>query len=188
MTRPRGRLTASALPAATAGRAAPLGQSPAAVTNEWPTPAPLFRALDAEFGFTLDPCATADNAKCARYFTRDDDGLTRPWAPAVVWMNPPYGRDIAHWVRKAYQEAQRGAVVVALIPSRTDTAWWHRYVMRAAEIRFIVGRVRFGTSSINAPFPSALVVFTAAGSSQAAPRVSSYSLAAVQHALIEVAS
>jgi site-specific DNA-methyltransferase (adenine-specific) len=128
----------------------------------WETPQELFDELDAEFGFTLDPCASDATAKCTRYFTAIDDGLAQPW-DGVVFMNPPYGREIGRWVKKAYDESRRGAVVVCLIPARTDTAYWHDYVMRADEIRFIRGRLHFGgqheRTAHNAPFPSAVVVF-----------------------------
>ena len=123
----------------------------------WETPQDFFDRLDAEFHFTLDVCATPENAKCERYYTERDNGLMQPWQGAC-WMNPPYGREIGRWVRKAYFAAQAGATVVCLVPARTDTAWWHDYVMRANEIRFVRGRLRFGGSN-NAPFPSAVVVF-----------------------------
>lgn len=129
---------------------------------DWSTPTALFRVLDHEFSFTLDPCATADNAKCERYFTEGDDGLAQSWS-GVVFMNPPYGSTLSQWVRKAWEESQRGTVVVALIPARTDTAYWHDYVMRSSEVRFIRGRLHFGgdheRTAHNAPFPSAVVVF-----------------------------
>lgn len=127
---------------------------------EWPTPRALFDQLDREFGFTLDPSATPENAKCARFFTRDDDGLSQPWAPAIVFCNPPYGsRETGRWVAKARQEADRGAVVVLLIPVRTDTRWWHDHIEGRAEVRFLKGRVRFDGAKSSAPFPSAVVVF-----------------------------
>ena len=126
-------------------------------TPEWETPQDLFDRLDAEFGFTLDVCATPDNAKCDRYYTEADDGLVQPWE-GVCWMNPPYGKGILYWMRKAYQAAVEGATVVCLVPARTDSGWWHDYVMKG-EVRFIRGRVRFSGSSVNAPFPSAIVVF-----------------------------
>lgn len=142
-------------------------------TDAWSTPQPLFDALDAEFGFTLDSCATLETAKCERFFTREDDGLSKPW-PGVVFMNPPYGRDIALWVAKAHKESRRGATVVCLLPARTDTGYWHDYVMRADEIRFIRGRLHFGgdheRTAHNAPFPSAVVVFRPPTS---VPRISS---------------
>ena len=126
-------------------------------TPEWPTPAAFFEALDREFGFTLDPCATEGNAKCASFFTREHDGLAQRWT-GVVFMNPPYGREIVRWMRKAHEESLRGATVVCLVPARTDTAWWHEYAVKG-EIRFIRGRLKFGDSKNSAPFPSALVIF-----------------------------
>lgn len=139
-------------------------------TDEWPTPKPLFDKLDNEFNFTLDPCADEQNAKCDRFFTEVDDGLSRTWDGAV-FMNPPYGRAIGLWVAKAYKESLNGSTVVCLIPARTDTAYWHDYVMQADEVRFIRGRLNFvcdrqesrrdtGESKAhNAPFPSVVVVF-----------------------------
>ena len=125
---------------------------------DWGTPNEIFEPLDKEFGFTLDPCATPENAKCEKFYTPDDDGLSRSWADEVVFMNPPYGREIGKWIKKAYEESCQ-SVVVCLIPSRTDTAWWHDYCMKADEIRFLRGRVRFVGGSSSAPFPSAIVVF-----------------------------
>ena len=125
--------------------------------HDWETPQWLFDILDAEFGFTLDPCATPQNAKCKKFFTPEVDGLKQSWAGEVVFMNPPYGKEIGLWVKKAYEEKE--AMVVCLIPARTDTHWWHKYVMKADEIRFIKGRLKFGEAQYNAPFPSAIVVF-----------------------------
>jgi site-specific DNA-methyltransferase (adenine-specific) len=127
---------------------------------DWSTPQPFFDLVDAEFGFTLDAAAEPHNTKCAVYYDADEDGLANPW-PGVVWCNPPYGRAIAKWVEKGYQEAQNGSTVVMLIPARTDTAYWHDYVMRAAEVRLLRGRLVFGSGEAraNAPFPSALIVF-----------------------------
>jgi phage N-6-adenine-methyltransferase len=131
-------------------------------TPEWPTPKNVFDGLDSEFGFTLDPCSTHENAKCPKHFTRDDDGLTQDWSGDVVFMNPPYGREIGQWMAKAYAESQKGATVVCLVPSRTDTDWWHRYAMRG-EIRLYRGRIKFEGGKANAPFPSAIIVFRPAG-------------------------
>jgi len=128
-------------------------------TPEWPTPPPFFERLDKEFHFTLDPCATKENAKCGYYFTETQDGLMQDWSAHVVFMNPPYGRVISAWIEKAYSEAQKGATVVCLVPARTDTAWWHTYCMRSAEIRLVRGRLKFGDSKNSAPFPSAVIVF-----------------------------
>ena len=127
-------------------------------TSEWETPQWLFDALAAEFDFTLDPCATHESAKCAKHFTREEDGLSRNWQDHTVFMNPPYGREIARWMRKAYESSRSGATVVCLVPARTDTAWWHRWAMKG-EIRLLRGRIRFVGGRHSAPFPSAVVVF-----------------------------
>lgn len=127
-------------------------------TPEWSTPLDLFAALDREFDFTLDPCATPENTTCDNYYTLADDGLSQTWT-GRVFMNPPYGRVIGKWMRKACESAFSTAeLVVCLVPARTDTAWWHDYAMRG-EIRFIRGRLRFGAAKWSAPFPSAVVVF-----------------------------
>ena len=126
-------------------------------TPEWATPQDLFDKLNSEFGpFVLDVCADQSNAKCARFFTKEQDGLRQLWE-GKVWMNPPYGRAIGEWIKKAYNSSTWGATVVCLIPARTDTAYWHDYVMKG-EIRFLRGRVKFGGKG-PAPFPSAVVVF-----------------------------
>jgi phage N-6-adenine-methyltransferase len=128
-------------------------------TDEWETPQELFDALDAEFGFKVDVCATAENAKTPHFFTRADDGLNQDWVAAgVCWMNPPYGKNIGRWVEKARMSAESGATVVCLLPARTDTAWWWDHCL-AGEIRFLRGRLRFSGSDAGAPFPSAVVVF-----------------------------
>lgn len=131
-------------------------------TNEWATPQDFFDRLDEEFDFTLDPCATPENAKCNRYFTKGGDGLSQDWSGDRVFMNPPYGREIGKWVRKAYEESQKGALVVCLIPARTDTSYWHEFVIGGgAEVRFVRGRIKFenGEKPQPAPFPSAIVIF-----------------------------
>lgn len=129
-------------------------------TDDWATPIDFYRQLDHEFGFALDPCASEGNAKCRRYFTVEVDGLAQDWSPGPVFMNPPYGREIARWVEKAWLESQRGVLVVGLLPARTDADWWHRCVISAdAEVRFIRGRLKFGGSENSAPFPSAVVVW-----------------------------
>ena len=128
-------------------------------TPEWATPQELFDRLDKQWEFTLDPCATPENAKCDRFFTTEQDGLSRPWKCDCVFMNPPYGRHIGKWVRKAYFEAQQGATVVCLLPSRTDTKWFHEYCLRG-DIEFLKGRLYFNDGKGRAPFPSMIVVFT----------------------------
>lgn len=131
-------------------------------SDDWPTDPKVYARLDDEFGFTLDPCASHDNHKAPRYFTRDDNGLTQPWA-GRVFMNPPYGRAIGAWMRKAWEASQTTAeLVVCLVPARTDTRWWHEWAVRG-EIRFLRGRLRFGDLSSPAPFPSAVVVFRNGG-------------------------
>ena len=129
-------------------------------TCEWETPQLFFDALNAEYHFDVDVCATANNAKCERYYTKEQDGLSQQWK-GVCWMNPPHGREIGKWMRKAYESSLYGATVVCLVPARTDTAWWHDYAMKG-EVEFVRGRLKFGGSKANAPFPSAIVTFWAA--------------------------
>ena len=126
-------------------------------TDLWFTPQAFFDKYDSIYNFNLDVCAIPENAKCKNYFTQEIDGLKQEWN-GVCWMNPPYGRTIKHWVKKAYESSLNGATVVCLLPARTDTAWWHDYVMNG-EIEFIRGRLKFGDSKNSAPFPSAVVVF-----------------------------
>jgi phage N-6-adenine-methyltransferase len=132
-------------------------------SDEWETPQEFFNVLNAKYSFTLDVCAAPLNAKCGRYYTKTEDGLSQPWY-GVCWMNPPYGREIVRWVRKAYESSLgAGTVVVCLLPARTDTQWWHEYVAaHAGQVEFIRGRLKFGKGGAaknSAPFPSALVVF-----------------------------
>lgn len=129
-------------------------------SDQWATPQDFFDALDAEFHFSLDVCALPENAKCKNYFTPEIDGLSQPWK-GRVWCNPPYGREIGQWVRRAYFAAVSGGaeVVVMLLPARTDTRWFHEYIYNKAEIRFVKGRLKFGDSNNSAPFPSMVVVF-----------------------------
>jgi phage N-6-adenine-methyltransferase len=129
--------------------------------DDWETPQDLFDELDAEFHFTLDVCATPRNAKCDRYFTPDDDGLAQRWE-GVCWCNPPYGREIGRWMRKAFESAQQGATVVCLVPARTDTKWWHEYAKKG-ERRELKGRIKFVGAKHPAPFPSVVVVFRPTG-------------------------
>ena len=140
-------------------------------SDEWETPLDLFDKLNNEFNFTLDPCSTHENHKCDKYFTEEDDGLSKDWSGEVVFVNPPYGRSIGKWVKKSYEEYQKGTTVVMLIPSRTDTKWFHQYIHEIAEVRFIKGRLKFmnrllpswneeGNYKLSpAPFPSMIVVF-----------------------------
>ena len=139
-------------------------------SNEWETPQEFFDKLNEKYKFTLDPCATHENHKCEKYYTIEDDGLSKSWANEIVFINPPYG-NIGDWVKKACDEYKdNGAVVVMLIPSRTDTKYWHEYIMKfATTIYFVKGRLKFknkviadytGKTDLSpAPFPSVLVVF-----------------------------
>lgn len=121
---------------------------------DWRTPDAVYEKLDAEFHFDCDPCP--HDRECDAL---DKDSLWRkPWGQRN-FLNPPYGREIGKWIQKAYEEWQKGKTVVLLIPSRTDTRWWHDYVMKATEIRFIRGRLKFKGAKFNAPFPSVVVVF-----------------------------
>ena len=131
-------------------------------TEEWPTPQSFFSDLHREFGFTLDPCATRQNAKCPKYFTKAQDGLAQNWEGHVVFCNPPYGRDMGKWARKCWEAAEAGATVVLLAHARTDTRWFHDWVYsKATEIRFVKGRLKFGDSKNSAPFPSLVAVYRA---------------------------
>jgi phage N-6-adenine-methyltransferase len=126
--------------------------------EECSTPAWLFRELDREFRFTCDVAASAENAKCRLYYSREEDGLSQQWT-GVCWCNPPYSR-IAPWIEKAYLTAAAGsATVVCLVPVWSDRDWWHRWAL-LAEIRFIRGRLQFGNHRRGtAPFPLAVLVF-----------------------------
>jgi len=127
--------------------------------GEWETPQWLFDRLNRVFQFTLDPACTHENAKCAKHYTRAEDGLSRSWAGERVFVNPPYGREVSRWVEKARLEAEYGALVVMLLPARTDTKWWHEHVQDHADVHFIAGRLKFGGAENSAPFPSAVAVF-----------------------------
>jgi site-specific DNA-methyltransferase (adenine-specific) len=137
------------------GETHPMAVHFSSATAEWATPGWLFDALDAEFGFTLDPCSNAQNFKCARHFTLAEDGLSRSWADERVFMNPPYGSAIGRWMRKAYESSKEGALVICRVPARTDTPWWHDCA-RKGEVRLLKGRLKFGNSTHPAPFPSAI--------------------------------
>lgn len=135
------------------------------VKMDWRTPKDFFRALNEEFHFGLDVAALPENAKCSRYFTPEEDGLSQNWnVGGAVFCNPPYGREIGKWVQKAYYEHVRGGgTIVMLIPARTDTSYFHDYIYGKAEIRFIRGRLKFedenGAAMNAAPFPSMVVIF-----------------------------
>lgn len=128
--------------------------------EKWATPQDFFDKLNDEFHFTLDAAASPNNAKCANYFTEEQDGLAQSWEGHTVWCNPPYCRKTGLWVKKAYEEHQRtGCTVVMLLPSRTDVRWFHDYILGKAEIRFIKGQLKFGGSKNSAPFASIVVIY-----------------------------
>ena len=116
--------------------------------GDWKTPRALYQALDAEFRFDYDPCPAQPKF----------DGLESDWGN-TNFVNPPYGKEIGKWIQKGYQQHLKGKTVVFLLPSRTDSHWWHDYITKANEIRFIRGRLKFDDQKNSAPFPSAIVVF-----------------------------
>lgn len=129
--------------------------------DDWETPQALFDELDAVHHFTLDPCSTHENAKCAKHYTAEENGLAQSWEGETVFCNPPYGRGIGEWVEKCANES-RHAKIVLLIPARTDTAYFHDYIYKRHKVEFIRGRLKFeqgGVSMQSAPFPSMIVIF-----------------------------
>lgn len=131
--------------------------------NDWATPIDFFEKLNKEFNFTLDPCADEFNHKCDKYYTIEENGLSKSWKDEIVFVNPPYSaKEQNEWVKKCYEES-RHATVVMLIPARTDTERFHKYILPNAEIRFIKGRLKFGNSKDSAPFPSMVVIFKKRG-------------------------
>jgi phage N-6-adenine-methyltransferase len=129
------------------------------IKHDWETPWPVFREYDAEFHFTLDVCATAETTKCPRFFSPEQNGLVQDWGDDVCWMHPPYGREIGAWMEKAYRSSRAGATVVALVPSRTGTHWWHTWVLGKAEVQLRKGRIQFVGAKDAAGFDSAAVIY-----------------------------
>lgn len=128
--------------------------------GDWRTPIELFAKVHTEFRFQIDVCASRDNSQTLLFFDKDQDALTQDWAAKRCWMNPPYGRGIEQWIAKAWEEAQKGATVVCLLPARVDTIWFHDVVLpNAKEVRFLKGRLHFDDGDGRATFPSMLVVF-----------------------------
>ena len=128
-------------------------------TDNWATPQDFFNKLNEEFHFNLDPCADEFNHKCDKYFTEKQDGLLQKWGGNTVFCNPPYGKVIGDWVKKAHEAAKEpNTTVVMLLPARTDTKYFHEYIYGKHEIRFLRGRLKFGDSKNAAPFPSMVVV------------------------------
>jgi phage N-6-adenine-methyltransferase len=132
--------------------------------GKWSTDEGLFSELDKEFNFVLDVCAEIGTAKCNKFFTVDNNALVQDWYVAsifgsgAIWCNPPYGRGVINWVKKGFNESQKGCCVVMLLASRTDTRWFAEYASKG-EVRFIQGRLRFGNAKNNAPFPSVIIIF-----------------------------
>lgn len=132
-------------------------------SDEWETPDEVFKKLNAEFNFTLDPCSDGHNSKCKKFYTKAEDGLKQNWGGETVFCNPPYSK-IKDWIIKAYKESLKpNTVVVMLIPARTDTRWFHEYVYHRSEVRLIAKRIKFSNSKYNAPFPSMLVIYRSGG-------------------------
>ena len=136
--------------------------------DTWTTPVDFFNKLNKEFNFSLDAAALKSSALCDNWFGPDHDdpnlrdAFPMNWASftptKTVWLNPPYGRTIKDWVNKAnYEATNRKITIVCLVPARTDTSWWHSYCIQH-EIRFIKGRLKFGSQKNSAPFPSAVVI------------------------------
>ena len=128
-------------------------------SEEWPTPAAFYEQMNTEFRFTLDPCATPENAKCRKFYSKTEDGLRQSWGRHVVFCNPPYGRSMREWARKCYEASVNGATVVLLAHARTDTRWFHEWVYGRAELRFVRGRLKFGDGNQSAPFPSLIAIY-----------------------------
>lgn len=129
--------------------------------RHWATPPEIFDPLMLEFDFTLDPCATPETAKCAKFYTEAYDGLSKDWSGERVFMNPPYGREVYAWTRKARDS---GTLVVALLPASCDLKWWHEDVVGHANVRYLRGRVRFltgGPYRASGFFASVVVVWRA---------------------------
>lgn len=128
-------------------------------SDEWATPIKFYQELNSEFQFTLDPCATIENHKCDMFYTKESNGLEHSWKGYRVFCNPPYGKEISKWVEKAYREnLLNKTFVVMLLPARTDTKWFHNFIYKKHEIRFIKGRLKFNDGKQSAPFPSMLVI------------------------------
>ncbi len=131
--------------------------------QDWRTPPHVFRFFNEKYQFQLDAAASPSNALCERFISPETDALSVPWSAQTVWLNPPYGRGVGRWVEKAYREAQAGRTVGVLIFARTDTRWWHDYVMKALVVYLVRGRLKFfgddGESTNSATAPSCFVVF-----------------------------
>ena len=130
-------------------------------SENWSTPMDLFELINSKYNFTVDVCADASNNKVKKYYNIQKDGLSQDWSNDVCWCNPPYGKNISKWIEKAYVESEKGTKIVMLLPSRTDTKWFHNFIYenKNAKIEFIKGRLKFSGSNNSAPFPSMIVKF-----------------------------
>jgi site-specific DNA-methyltransferase (adenine-specific) len=132
-------------------------------TDDWATPQALFDSIDQQYHFDLDPAASQANHKTPQWYGLDHedesrrDGLMAEWEGLRVWLNPPYGRTIGQWVKKAADHHAQGNLVVLLLPARTDTKWFHDYIIDK-DVQFLRGRLKFGAAINSAPFPSMIVV------------------------------
>ena len=127
-------------------------------TTEWSTPDTIFKPLDNEFHFTLDVCASKENTKCKQFFSIEQDSLNQEWY-GICWMNPPYGNSLYKWIKKAYYSSLNGTVVVGLLPVRTNTGYWHDYILNIAEVRYIRGYPKFGDAKQGLKVPLAIVIW-----------------------------
>lgn len=130
-------------------------------SDEWETPPGIFNKISETFKFDIDVCATAENKKADNFYCRDDDGLSISWPQnSLCWMNPPYSQ-IKHWVAKAQLESMNGTTTVALLPSRTDTIYFHKHIygQKNVDVHFLKGRLKFQGASHSAPFPSMVCIF-----------------------------
>lgn len=134
--------------------------------NYWETPQDFFEDLNKDYDFSFDLAASKDNSKCENFFCEEDDSLTKPWheLKGNLFLNPPYGRELKKWVKKAYEESLKktDGCIVLLIPARTDTSYWHDFIFGKAQIKFLRGRLKFelnGEAKDSAPFPSAIVIY-----------------------------
>lgn len=127
--------------------------------DEWETPQGFYNKLNDEFNFNLDPCSDGKNNKCTKFFTKQQNGLLQDWSGYRVFCNPPYS-EISKWVEKSYREGVKdNTLVVLLIPVRTDTKYFHDFILNRSEIRFVKGRIKFVGGENSAPFPSMIVIF-----------------------------
>jgi len=139
---------------------------PVTQKDKWETPGHIYNKLNQEFNFTLDPCCEPNTAKCAKYYTMEDDGLSKSWEGETVFVNPPYSAgNIDRWTRKCYEESLKpNTIVVALIPVSTSAKWWHSYVLNKGQLRYVERRIQFEGAAQSAPFSNVIIVYGESGS------------------------